>query len=268
MGAVRMKHFLVGPLRAVLMLIGFAVTIPTVAFAQAGDGLQGLTRDVESLKARLEAIQRELDGLKALLRTRPPGAQDEPRNVTVSVKDAVFKGERTAKLTLIEFSDYQCPFCGRHSRETLPQLVRDYVETGKLRYVFRNFPLEALHPQAFKAAEAAHCAGEQGRYWQMHDRLFADQQALGVPQLSGHAQALGLDLTSFEQCLGSGKYAGKVRQDLVDGQAAGVRGTPIFYLGITEPNDGDVKSVRVIFGAHPYPAFREAIEGLLTTHDK
>ncbi len=256
------------PLRAFVMFIGLAVMTATVAFAQAGDGFPGLSRDIESLKARLEAIQRELDEPKAGLRTRPQGAQQEPRDVTLGVKDAIFKGERTAKLTLIEFSDYQCPFCGRHSRETLPQIVRDYVETGKLRYVFRNFPLETLHPHAFKAAEAAYCAGEQGRYWEMHDRLFANQQALGVPQLSGHAQALGLDLTSFEQCLGSAKYAVKIRKDLADGQTAGVRGTPMFYLGVTESNDGDVKIVHVIRGAQSYPTLREAIERLLTMDNK
>jgi hypothetical protein len=98
-------------------------------------------------------------------------------DAVVAIGDAPVKGNPNAKLTLIEFSDYQCPFCRRHAENTLPSLDKEYIATGKVRYVFHDFPLEAIHPQAFKAAEAAHCAGEQQKYWEMHGRLFANQQA-------------------------------------------------------------------------------------------
>src|SRR5438445_771326 len=128
----------------------------------------------------------------------------------------------------------------------------------------RDFPLEAIHPDAFKAAEAAHCAGEQGKYWEMHDRLFANQRALGVAQLAIHAQALGLNPQPFGQCLDGGKYAAEVRKNLEDGQKAGVRGTPTFFLGLTDAKTGQLRPVKMIVGSQPYTSFKEAIEAVLT----
>ena len=117
--------------------------------------------------------------------------------VTVGVANNPMLGAPEAPLTLIEFSDYQCPFCRRFAETTLPVLKRDYIETGKLRYVFRDFPLDRLHPQARKVAEAAHCAGDQGKYWAMHDLLFQQQQALQVERLKGYARQLGLNDPAF-----------------------------------------------------------------------
>jgi len=129
--------------------------------------------------------------------------------------------------------------------------------------VVRDFPLESIHPQAFKAAEASYCADEQGKYWEMHDRLFANQKALGVKDLPQHAQALGLDESKFQQCLDSGKYAARIRKDLTEGQKLGVTGTPGFFLGVTEPNGTEIKAVRQIKGAQPWAAFQGAIDSLL-----
>jgi protein-disulfide isomerase len=231
------------------------------ARAQSGDQLGALKKDVEALKDGQAAMLKELQEIKALLHGRPAAA--EPQNVVFGVDGHPAKGDKGAKLTLIEFSDYQCPFCGRYFRETLPQLQKEYVETGKLRYVFRNFPIESIHPQAFKAAEAAQCAGEQGKYWEMHDRLFGNQSALAPADLPGHARALGLDVAKFEQCLESGQIAASIRQDQADGQKAGVRGTPSFFLGLTTPAGEAVRALRMIQGAQPYAAFKEAIDSLL-----
>ena len=181
---------------------------------------------------------------------------------------APFKGPENASLAVIEFSDYQCPFCARHVRETLSRLDKEYIETGKITYLFRDFPLESIHPQAFKAAEAARCAGEQGKYWQMHDRLFANQKALGRRDLSRHAQALELEVASFDRCLDSGKQAAKIRGDIEDGLALGVKNTPSFLLVLTDPNSHHVKAVRAIRGAAPYEKFQEALESLLAFPEK
>jgi protein-disulfide isomerase len=108
--------------------------------------------------------------------------------VVLSVDGAPSMGNGDAKVTLIEFSDYQCSFCGRHFSQTLPRLMTEYVKTGKVKYVLRDFPLEPIHPLAFKAAEAARCASDQGKYWEMHDRLFSNQQALGPKDLPRHAE--------------------------------------------------------------------------------
>ena len=147
----------------------------------------------------------------------------------------------------------------------MPQIESEYIKTGKVKYVVRDFPLESIHNNAFKAAEAANCAGEQGKYWEMHARLFGHQQALGPKELPQHAQALGLDASKFQQCLDSRKYAAKIRQDLADGQQAGVTGTPSFFLGVTEPNGSKVKAVRVLKGAQPYASFKAAIDSLLSS---
>ena len=183
----------------------------------------------------------------------------------LSVDGAPFKGDKNAKVTLVDFTDYQCPFCARHVRETWPQIEKDYISTGKVKYVVRDFPIESIHPHAFKAAEATHCAGEQGKYWEIHDRLFADQKALALKDLPPHAQTLGLDVPKFQQCLESGRHAAKVRKDLADGQKAGVTGTPSFFLGLTEPNDSQVKVQKSLKGAQPYAAFKEAIDSLLSS---
>lgn len=127
----------------------------------------------------------------------------------------------------------------------------------------RDFPLESIHPHAFKAAEAAHCAADQGKYWEMHDRLFAHQRNLTAGELPGHATALGLDLPKFRQCLESGRHTAQVRRDLTDGETAGVRGTPTFFLGVMEASGSTVKVVRVIRGAQPFSAFKATIDAVL-----
>jgi len=129
--------------------------------------------------------------------------------------------------------------------------------------VIRDFPLESIHPQAFKAAEASHCANEQDKYWEMHDRLFANQKTLGVKDLPQHTEALGMDVTKFQQCLESGKYAARIRKDLAEGQRARVIGTPGFFLGVTDPTGTDLIAPRLISGAQPYAAFQAAIDSLL-----
>ena len=145
----------------------------------------------------------------------------------------------------------------------MPEIEKEYIGTGKVKYVFRDFPLESIHQNAFKAAEASRCAGEQGKYWEMHGQLFAHQQALSPTDLSGYAQALGLKAPLFQACLESGHYAAAIRKDIAEGQQAGVTGTPAFFLGLTDPNSGKVKALRVIKGAQAYAGFKDAIDSLL-----
>jgi protein-disulfide isomerase len=246
------------------MLAGLTFLSAHAGLAQSSADVQALRKEVEALKDGQTAIRKLLQEVKDLLlrgaqATRPP----EPQNVVLSVDGAPFMGSPDAKVTLLEFSDYQCPFYGRHASQTLPQFVAEYVKTDKVKYVLRDFPLEAIHPQAFKAAEAARCAGEQGKYWEMHDRIFANQKAMAPTDLVNHAQALGGDLAKFQQCLDSGKYAAKIRADLAVGEKAGVTGTPTFFPGLSEPKGSPVKAVRKIVGSQPYGAFKEAVDSLL-----
>jgi protein-disulfide isomerase len=224
----------------------------------AGDDLQQLRKEVEALKAGQKEMQKTLQIVKDILMGKQPPLED----VFVSTAGAPAMGEKTAKVTIVEFSDYQCPFCGRYATQTMPQLLDEYVKTGKVRYVFRNFPLEQLHPLAEKAAEASACAGDQGKYWEAHDRFFKNQQALDAKEMQGHAAVLGLDASKFKQCLDSGKYASLVKADVAEGQKYNVRGTPSFFFG-TEVKDSKLKAVKFLSGAVPFQNFKDVIDNLL-----
>ena len=142
-----------------------------------------------------------------------------------------------------------------------PQIVRQYVDTGKLRYVLMDMPL-AMHKLAAKAAEATHCAEEQGKFWEMHDRLFENAKAL--EPWSAHAQALGLDVPMFDQCMNSGRMAAKVQADAAEAQKAGATGTPSFVIARTDPNDPrKVTGLAFMKGAQQFPAFQAEIDKAL-----
>ncbi len=175
-----------------------------------------------------------------------------PIRFTVDAGDAPFIGNENAPVTIIEFSDYECPFCSRFYTDTEKQLRTEYVDTGKVKLVYKDFPLSSLHPSAQKAAEAARCAGEQGKYWEMHDMLFEKQQewaSLGVSKTKDYAASLSLDATAFGSCLDSGKYASAVQKDFNEGSSLGVSGTPTFFVNGFE-----------VVGAQPYVIFKQMIE--------
>jgi protein-disulfide isomerase len=231
--------------------------------ASAGD-LAPLRADLDSVKADLEIVKAQLAQVLRLLSQQRPAqaARSSPAGpVRASIADAPSLGRSDAPVTIVEFSDYQCPFCQRFFATTLSALKKEYVETGKVRYVFRDYPIDQLHPHARKAAEAAHCAGEQGKYWEMHDILFQNAKALAVPQLGVHARAIGLDSTAFDACLADGRHAARVERGIADAAAAGVQGTPGFVIGRT--TNSDVIEGMPIRGAQPLDAFRHLIDRAL-----
>ncbi len=178
-----------------------------------------------------------------------------------------FMGNKNAKVVLLEFADYQCPFCGRFHRETFPQIDKNYIATGKVKFVFRNFPLEKSHPDAFKAAETALCAGEQGAFWAMHNRLFASQGSGSFNDWTKHAQALGLNLDSFTRCLDSDATAAKIKKDVADAKSVGVKVTPTFLLGVIDPGTSQLKIFDKIEGAQDYATFKKALDNVIANAD-
>ncbi len=173
---------------------------------------------------------------------------EEQDIVDVSVDDDAIKGDVNAPVTIVEFSDYECPFCARHFEETLPLIIEEYVDTGKVRIVFRDFPLE-FHSYAQKASEAAECAGEQEKYWEMHDTLFENQKNLDVDSLKKYAEDIGLNTGEFDNCLDSDEMADEVKKDMEDGKDYGVSGTP-----------GNFINGRFVSGAQPFSVFQQIIE--------
>ena len=183
----------------------------------------------------------------------PPRAVVSPTPTpTLEVRDVATEGRPQrgaddAPITIVEFTDYECPFCGRYIRDTYPALLAEYGD--RMKYVVRNFPLSSIHPNARKAAEAAECAFDQGRFWEYHDALFQNQGALDVPSLKAYAEELGLDVETFSTCLDSGAKRDVVAADHRDALAHGVNGTPTFFV-----------NGRMLVGAQQLAAF----EALLT----
>ncbi|HLD70520.1 MAG TPA: DsbA family protein [Negativicutes bacterium] len=189
--------------------------------------------------------------------------------VTVSMDDDAVLGNANASVTLIEFSDYECPFCKRHFTDVYPQIKKDYIDTGKVKMVFRDFIAVPSHnPLATTQAEAAQCAKDQGgdsAYFAFHDQIFAKTTSNGngmpVSELSNIARAVGLNVGTFDQCVSSRKFKAEVEKDQADGAAAGITGTPSFVVGKSSA-DGKVTG-KIIVGAQPYSAFQAAIEEAL-----
>jgi protein-disulfide isomerase len=175
----------------------------------------------------------------------------EPQKVNIEIGNSPVEGSPDSKVTMAIFTDFECPFCGRFARDTLPLIKSEYVDTGKVRLVLKSFPLP-MHEFAEKAAEAGYCANEQGKFWEYHDVLFNNQIALAVPFLKQYAVQVGMNSTQFNQCLDSGKYSGQVSTDSSDGMKYGVSSTPtIFVNGIK------------IEGALPFGTFKQAIDSEL-----
>ena len=245
------------------LVVTLIVAIGGVAHAQVS------REEFEALKSEVGALKDTVKSQNELLRQffERLGAgreRDTPfKEAQIGLDGGAVYGKPDAKVTIVEFSDFQCPFCARYANDTFPQLERDYIDTGRVRYVFRDFPIEAAHPQAFKAHEAVHCAAEQGKWHEMHKKVFANQRTMSVNDLTAHAVALGMDKARFEKCLAQGAQASKVRSGMSAGEQAGVRGTPTFFVGLTEANSPKLKAVRRIVGAQPYTAFKAAIDELL-----
>lgn len=173
----------------------------------------------------------------------------EPEEITrfdISADDDPFKGPEDAPIVIIEFSDYQCPYCAQFYSSTLDPLLAQYPD--QIKFVFRDFPLDSIHPQATQAAVAANCAGEQGQYWEMHDLIFANQQLL-PGGLTPFAEELGLDMAAFETCMSDQDQVAEVQGDLVTAAEIGVRGTPTFFI-----------NGRPLVGAQPLAVFIDVIE--------
>jgi protein-disulfide isomerase len=222
-------------------------------FYEKNKGRFGAGTTEEQALAQIEAglrqqrvRERRADYLKELRTKANVRVMLEPPRVTVGEAGNPAKGPAGAPVTVVEFSDFQCPFCARVN-PTLAKIQETYA--GKVRIVFRDLPLLNIHKNAGHAAEAAHCANDQNKFWEMHDRLFANQQKLAPADLKEHAVALGLDAAAFNQCLDSGKYTADWRRDSEEASRLGLSGTPAFFI-----------NGRLVSGAQPYEAFAQIID--------
>ncbi len=244
------------------------------AFAAATILLGGATL-VRAQGITSEQAQQILDELKAIRKTleqRPiapspgqPQAQPQSDKVSMAFTPGGFSvGKDDAPLVLVEYTDYQCPFCQRFHTDAYAQLKTNYIDTGKLRFVSRDFPLD-FHENARRSAVAARCAAEQGKYWELRHVMIVNASQLQLDKIVGYAQNASMDVDKFKTCIASDKYRAAIDKDVAEGTAAGVSGTPSFVLGRVE--NGKLEGVRLV-GAMPYGQFEAKIKEMLAQPGK
>ena len=242
-----MKLFVLTAMLLAAGMLGLCATPEAPANTQMDD----IMRELRQIRLLLEKLTAE----KALT-----VAVTQATQVSLPLRDNYAIGNPQAPVTMVEFVDYQCPFCRRYVTETFPQLKKDYIDTGKVRYISRHYPLP-FHPQSMIAAKASLCAGDQGRYWEYHAMLFANNIALQPVDLQNYARVLGLDVDRFTACLNSTHGEDAIKLDMTDADAAHITGTPYFVVGRTEK--GTVLNGHVMTGALPYVLFDNEIKSLL-----
>ncbi len=213
-----------------------------------------------------QQILKELRDIKQLLekQQRPPQAPQPPQppkpdKVRIKGGGEYVIGKANAPLVLIEYTDYQCPYCGRFEAQTFPDIKKNLIDTGKVRFIQRDLPLE-FHQFALKAAQAARCAGEQGKYWEMKDVLFKNQTKLDAESMTSYAKIIGLNEDKYKTCASSDKYVKEIGDEAKYANSLGINGTPSFVLG--KP-DGDFVDGLKIVGAQPYAAFEAVANELM-----
>jgi len=249
------------------MIVALVVAVAIAAFF-AGFYFSNLDSDAVTKSDLENALSRVESKIGDTQQTSPQPTQQTPpqtiQPIRVSLDDDPLKGNPSAEITIVEFSDFQCPFCARFHATTLPQIEQNYLSTGKVNFVYRDFPIQSIHPNALPAALAAECADDQGKFWEYHDKLFQNQRSwqglgiqTGINTFKEYAQELGLNLEEFNSCLDSRKYAQEINDDLQDGRDYGVTGTPGFFVG--NEKIGFIK----IIGAQPYSVFQNVLNGQL-----
>jgi protein-disulfide isomerase len=232
--------------------------------AQSPKETEALRKEIEALKASQAQMQKSLEEVRDFLKAATGGRFGGPSIVGASVEitGAPANGPATASVTLVEISDYHCPFCRRHFQQTQPRLYSEYVNPGKVRHVFLHYPIEQLHPDAYRSHEAALCAGEQQKFWQLHSKLF-ETPLRTIEQLVPVGESVGIDGAALRACLESGRHAQEVKDSVERIRKLGINGTPAFLIGRTPAPGTSFKAVKFVEGAQPYDVFKTAIEEVL-----
>jgi protein-disulfide isomerase len=245
---------------SLLLLSAMLCCSPSTRAAEpAASGDLAITQDTAN------AILRELKEIRQVLEKiekqggRATPAPTNPVTASFSIKGKHTLGAEDAPVTVVEFADYQCPYCLRFAKTTFPILKQKYIDTGKVRWVALNLPLP-FHKDARKAAQAAHCAGEQDRLWEMRELLFRNPQQLDAENLPAHAETLSLDMEAFNACLQSDRHLAEIDQDAKDANAVRLTGTPSFIIG---KSASDEVTGQVIVGAQSMKVFDAAINKTL-----
>jgi protein-disulfide isomerase len=240
------------------------MVLPAVVLMACSQPAAQSQQEVEALRKEVESLKRDMAEVREFLKLITKGAFGGPRleDATIDITGAPANGEPSAKLTLVEVSDYHCPFCRRHFQQTQPQIYSEYVNTGKVRHVFVHYPIDQLHPDAYRSHEAASCAADQGKFWELHSKLF-QTPAKTTEQILAVAGTAGLDTGALKACMDAGTHSQAVRESVARLQKLGADSTPIFLIGATPAGGEPLRVLKVVKGAHPFKEFKSAIDGLL-----
>ena len=241
------------------LIIGLIIIVGIAAFF-AGT----YTSNLNSNQITQEDLDNSLSKLELKLLQNQLPTKQAAVPVKISADNDPIMGDPNAPITIIEFSDFQCPFCARFHTQTLPSILDEYIDQGKVKLVFRDFPIQSIHPNALPASIAAECANDQNKFREMHDILFEKQNewnkidtAKALSLFSQYALDFGINQEEFDSCLTSGKHISEIQKDLEDGRNYGVSGTPGFFVGNDELGYVELK------GAQPFESFKKVIDSQL-----
>jgi protein-disulfide isomerase len=241
------------------MCLAAVTVLLTGAMPVRADGIT--SEQAQQILDELRAIRKNLEQ-RPIAPAAPAPAPARPVDDKVSYAfpaGGFSIGRDDAPLVMVEYTDYQCPFCQRFHNTAFVQIKANYVDTGQLRYVSRDFPLP-FHENAQRSAVAGRCAAEQGKYWELRHTMIVNASQLQPEKIVGYAQSASLDVDKFKACIDSDKYKAAIDNDIAEGTAAGVSGTPSFVLGRIQ--NGRIEGVRIV-GAMPYAQFDAKIQELL-----
>jgi protein-disulfide isomerase len=225
-------------------------------------GAQDAGKDQGITRQQADQILNELRQIRQLLerqQVKAPQAQEEQViKAKLNLEGFAMLGSKEAPLTIVEFTDYQCPFCQRFHTTSFGDLKKNYIDTGKVRFYSRDLPLD-FHPNAMRAAEAARCANEQGQFWKLRDVMGANPSKLDLDSLLADAADLKMDVNAFRACVESEKYKNAVQTDVMEAMKIGASGTPTFVIGRSTPDGVDGE---LVVGAQPYPMFDQKLKEL------
>ena len=226
-----------------------------------------LQAQIDQLREGQERLLEELREIKALLQERAtrleaPAARRASDLLTVNVFGEPFKGSPTARVAILEYSDFDCSYCAKYAAEIYPLIDHAYLKAGTVKYFFRDLP-GPEHPGAPFKAKVARCAGDQDRFWEAHDRLFRNQKPFDGPGMAQFTQDLGLDGARFQACLTSNRFIEAIQRSADGAHRMRIDGTPAFLIGTLSEDGSLLQATKVLLGAESFQAFRDALDGLL-----
>ncbi|HUA57391.1 MAG TPA: thioredoxin domain-containing protein [Verrucomicrobiae bacterium] len=220
-----------------ILVLPFALLMPLSAQKNKSNAAQAAPQEPGITREQADQILEELRQIRQLLE-KQQGKQagpPEPARAQINIEGMDMLGSKSAPITVVEFTDYQCPFCQRFHTQTFADLKKQFIDTGKVRFLSRDLPLDSIHPNAMRAAMAAHCASDQGQFWALRDLMGKHPDKLDMDSIVTEAASLHLNTDSFRSCVEGGKYKEAVQTSVMEALKFGIQGTPSFVIGKSTP---------------------------------